>query len=139
MQTLLWLTGLSLFLIGLFTGFAVPAMKNPRMGLASHVEAHMNGMFLILLGLLWAYVEIDGRWELIAVALLVYGAYANWFATLLAAIWGAGGGMMRIAAADHVGSGFKEGLIKFLLLSLSVADVVGVGIVIFGIVHHLQG
>ena len=135
MQTLLFVTGLALFLLGLFTGFAVPAMRNPRMGLASHIEAHMNGIFLIVLGLLWPYVELSQTWEGVAVALLIYGAWTNWFTTLLAGVWGAGGQMMRIAAADHVGSGFKEGLIKFLLFSLSIADVVGVVIVLWGILR----
>ena len=135
MQTLLFVTGLSLFLLGLFTGFAVPGMKNPRMGLASHVEAHMNGMFLVLLGLLWPFVQLNAVWEKVSVALLVYGAFANWFATLIAGLWGAGGRMMQIAAADHVGSSAREGFIKFLLVSLSIADVIGVGIVLFGIVR----
>ena len=134
MQTLLVATGLALFLLGLFTGFAVPSMKNPRMGLTSHVEAHMNGMFLILLGLIspW-WVDVSQVWAAIAVVLLIYGAYANWFATLLAALWGAGGRMMKIAAPDHEGSAAKEGIIKFLLLSLSLADVVGVCIVFIGV------
>jgi len=135
MQTLLFTTGLALFLVGLFTGFAVPAMKNPRMGLASHVEAHMNGIFLIVLGLLWPYVELSQVWEDVAVALLIYGAWVNWFATLLSGIWGAGGRMMPIAAPDHVGSSAREGFIKFLLLSLSVADVIGVSLVLWGILR----
>ena len=135
MQTLLFTTGLALFLLGLFTGFAVPGMKNPRMGLASHVEAHMNGMFLVLLGLLWPFVELSATWETATVAVLVYGAYANWFATLLAALSGAGGRMMRIAAPDHEGSAAMEGIIKFLLISLSIADVLGVAAVLFGIVR----
>jgi hydroxylaminobenzene mutase len=134
-QTLLFVTGLALFLLGLFTGFAVPGMKNPRMGLASHVEAHMNGMFLVLLGLLWPFVQLSATWETVAVALLVYGAYANWFATLIAAVWGAGGRMMQIAASEHIGSAAKEGIIKFLLISLSIADVIGVGLVLFGVVR----
>ncbi|HUS21824.1 MAG TPA: hypothetical protein VMZ66_07430, partial [Aeromicrobium sp.] len=74
MQTLLFTTGLALFLLGMFTGFAVPALKNPRMGLTSHVEAHMNGLFLIVLGLLWPYVELTQVWEGVTVALLIYGA-----------------------------------------------------------------
>jgi hydroxylaminobenzene mutase len=135
MQTLLFTTGLALFLLGLFTGFAVPAMKNPRMGLASHVEAHMNGLFLIVLGLLWPYVDLTQVWEGVAVALLLYGTWMNWFTTLLSGIWGAGGAMMKIAAPDHVGAGAKEGLIKFLLISLSIADVIGVSLVLWGVLR----
>jgi len=135
MQTLLFATGLTLFLLGLITGFAVPAMKNPRMGLSSHVEAHMNGLFLIVLGLLWPYVKLSQTWETLTVALLIYGTWMNWFATLLSGIWGAGGRMMPIAAPDHVGSDTKEGLIKFLLISLSIADVIGVSLVLWGVLR----
>jgi hydroxylaminobenzene mutase len=135
MQTLLFGTGLALFLVGLLTGFLVPALKNPRMGLASHVEAHMNGLFLIVLGLLWPYVKLSQTWEAITVALLIYGTWINWFATLLSGIWGAGGRMMPLAAPDHVGSGAKEGFIKFLLISLSIADVIGVGLVLWGVLR----
>jgi (hydroxyamino)benzene mutase len=135
MQTLLFTAGLALFLLGLFTGFAVPAMKNPRMGVASHIEAHMNGLFLIVLGLLWPYVNLSQTWETVTVALLLYGTWTNWFTTLLSAIWGAGGGMMKISAADHVGSNAKEGLIKFLLISLSIADVIGVCLVLWGVLR----
>lgn len=46
MQKVLFTLGLVLFLLGLFTGFAVPALKNPRMALSSHLEAVLNGMFL---------------------------------------------------------------------------------------------
>lgn len=133
MQTLLIVAGLALFLIGLLTGLAAPTLKNPRMGLASHVEAHMNGLFLIVLGLIWSFVQVSQLWEAIAVGLLLYGTYANWLATLLAGMWGVGGSMMKIAAPDHVGAGVKEGIVKFLLLSLSAADIVGVVIVLVGV------
>src|ERR1700753_64205 len=90
MQSLLFMLGLVLFLLGLLTGFAIPAMKNPRMALASHLEAVLNGMFLVLLGLLWPHIHLPDAWGVTAVALIVYAAYANWVANLLAAAWGAG-------------------------------------------------
>jgi hypothetical protein len=58
MQTVLFELGLVLFLLGLLTGFAVPALKNPRMALSSHLEAILNGIFLVLLGLLWPHVDL---------------------------------------------------------------------------------
>ena len=51
--------GMILFSLGLLTGFVIPLMRNPRMGLASHLEAVMNGMFLILLGLLWHKLRLS--------------------------------------------------------------------------------
>lgn len=89
-QTVLFVLGLVLFLLGLVTGLAVPAVKNPRMGLASHLQGMTNGPFLIVVGLLWPYLELPHVWQVVTVVLLAYGTYANWLATQLAAIWGAG-------------------------------------------------
>jgi hydroxylaminobenzene mutase len=43
MQHLLLVLGLVLFLLGLLTGLAVPILKNPRMGVASHLQGMTNG------------------------------------------------------------------------------------------------
>ena len=80
MQTLLFTLGLVLFLIGLLTGLIVPALKNPRMALSSHLEGVLNGMFLVLLGLLWPHVDLPKALGITAVALIVYSAYTNWLA-----------------------------------------------------------
>ncbi|BAX91189.1 hydrogenase [Mycobacterium shigaense] len=125
--------GLVLFLLGLLTGLAVPALKNPRMALSSHLEAVLNGMFLVLLGLLWPHLHLSHAWGVTAIALIVYSAYANWVASLLAAVWGAGRKFAPIATGDHQASAPKESLVSFLLVSLSVAVVIGVGIVIAGL------
>lgn len=135
MQTLLFITGLSLFLLGLLSGFLTPVLKNPRMGLSSHLEGTLNGMFLIVLGLLWPWVQVTSGWERTAVALVVYAAYANWLATLLSAWWGAGRGMMPIAGGDHEASRVKEFVVRFLLITLGAAIVVGVAIILFGVVR----
>ncbi|BBZ37658.1 hydrogenase [Mycobacterium conspicuum] len=133
MQTALFTLGLVLFLLGLLTGFAVPALKNPRMALSSHLEAVLNGMFLVLLGLLWPHVDLPHAWAVTAVALIVYSGYANWVAALLAAAWGAGRKFAPIATGDHEASAVKEGVVSVLLVTLALTMVVGVGIVIAGL------
>ncbi|BBY22558.1 hydrogenase [Mycobacterium stomatepiae] len=133
MQTTLFALGLVLFLLGLLTGFAIPALKNPRMALASHLEAVLNGMFLVVLGLLWPHIHLPDALGVTAVALIVYAAYANWVASLLAAAWGAGRKLAPIATGDHRASAVKERIVSFLLVSLSVAIVAGIGIVIAGL------
>lgn len=65
--------------------------------------------------------------------LIVYSAYANWLATLPAAAWGAGRKLAPIAAGDHEASATRERLVSFLLVSLSLSIVAGVGIVIAGL------
>lgn len=133
MQPTLFTLGLVLFLLGLLTGFAVPALQNPRMGLSSHLEGVLNGIFLVLLGLLWPHIHLPYAWGVAAVVLVAYGAYANWLTTLLAAAWGAGHRNMPIAATDHVASAPKEFVVRFLLVSLSLSITAGVVIFIVGV------
>jgi (hydroxyamino)benzene mutase len=131
-RTLLQL-GVVLFLLGLLTGFLLPAMENPRMGLSSHLEGVMNGMVLVGLGLLWPMLTLGDRVRQLALVLAVYGTYANWLTTLAAGFWGAGGGMMPLAAAGYIGTGVQEGLVTFGLISLSVAMVIVAAVVLWGL------
>lgn len=135
MQTLLFALGLVLFLLGLVTGVAIPAVKNPRMGLASHMQGMTNGPFLIVIGLLWPHLALAHVWQVVAVALLAYGTYANWLATQLAAIWGAGRKYAPGAAGDHVASAAKEALVNFLLVSLAPAMIGASILLIVGVLR----
>jgi hypothetical protein len=54
--------GVLLFFLGFVVGLFVPMMANPRMGLSSHLEGVLNGIFLIVLGLIWNQLEISIRW-----------------------------------------------------------------------------
>lgn len=124
--------GVLLFLLGLCAGFAVPALANPRMGLASHLEGVMNGLFLIVLGLLWPKLVLSARLQAATFWLAVYGTFANLAATLLAATWAAGE-MMPIAAQGQTGSPAQESLIRVLLVSLALAMVAVCVLVLAGL------
>jgi hydroxylaminobenzene mutase len=132
-ETALLQLGIVLFLLGLLSGFAVPKLANPRMGLTSHLEGVMNGMFLAILGLLWPQLDLSHAWLVTTFSLAVYGTYANWLATLLAGAWGAGETNMPIAAGGRRGSPFQETFINFLLISLSLAMVAASILVIIGL------
>lgn len=135
MQTLLFAAGLILFLLGLLTGLSVPALRNPRMGVASHLQGMTNGPVLIVVGLLWPHVNLTHFWQIVCVALLVYGACANWLATQLAAIWGAGRKFAPGAAGDHAASAAKEGVVNFLLVSLAPAMIAATLVLIVGVLR----
>lgn len=125
--------GVLLFLLGLITGFALPAMANPRLGLSSHLEGVMNGMFLILLGLLWSRLNLSDRNLKWGYCLSLYGTYVNWATTLFAGLFGAGSEMMPIAGGGMQGSVLQELIIKFGLISLSVSMLIVCGILLWGL------
>lgn len=124
--------GMLLFLAGLLTGFAIPLMENPRVGLSSHLEGVLNGLFLLVLGFVWPRLELSGWKSRITAVLAVFGTFANWLATLLAGIWGAGA-MMPIAAGDHAGTPLQESVVAALLVSLSLAMLATCVIVIWAL------
>jgi hydroxylaminobenzene mutase len=88
----------------------------------------MNGMFLIILGMIWNKLALNSRWLTIAYWLTLFGSFANFFAVLIAAITGAGK-MMPLAGGKE-GTPFTEGLISFLLVSLSLAMIMAACIVL---------
>ncbi|GEE03813.1 hydrogenase [Gordonia spumicola] len=133
METVLFAAGLLLFLLGLITGMLTPAMANPRMAVASHLQGMTNGPFLIVVGLLWPHVDLPGVWQIVTIALLVYGTYANWLATQLGALWGAGRRYAPLASGDHAASPGRERIVDFLLASLAVAMIVATVLLIVGV------
>lgn len=124
--------GFALFLLGLLVGFAVPALANPRMGLASHLEGVMNGLFLVVLGLVWPRLVLSSRLLRATFWLAIFGTFANWATTLLAAAWGAGR-TMPIAAEGRFGTPGQEAVIQGLLVSLAVAMVLVCVLVLVGL------
>lgn len=112
--------GVLLFLLGLIVGLIVPLLANPRMGVSSHMEGVLNGMFLIILGLIWNRIDLSQKWLRITFWLAIYGTFMNWLAILLAAVLN-GGKMLGIAANGKEGHPLAEGVISFSLISLSIA------------------
>jgi hydroxylaminobenzene mutase len=124
--------GIGLFLLGLLTGFAVPVLRNPRMGLSSHLEGVMNGVFLILLGLIWERLKLGRLGQRTAFWMAVYGTFANWATTLLAAVWGAGASM-PIAASGRQGTLVQEVIINVGLWSLAISMVIVCVLTLWGL------
>lgn len=125
--------GVLLLLLGLLTGLAIPAMQNPRMGLSSHLEAMLNGMLLIIFGLIWPKLRLSERARLWGYRLALFGAFTNWLTTFLAGIWGAGANMMPIAGGEQIGSAIQEGIITFGLASLTIAMLTVTGMALWGL------
>jgi (hydroxyamino)benzene mutase len=127
--------GALLFLLGLLTGFVVPAVTSPRMGLSAHLEGVMNGTFLLALGAVWRHVELAPRAETAALVLLLYGTYGNWASVSLAALTGASR-MMPIAGAGHSGPAWAEAVVAFGIVTVALAMVAALGLVLRGLLRR---
>lgn len=128
--------GLVLFLLGLAVGLFVQNMANPRMALSAHLQGVMNGMFLVILGLIWKRLLLALTLLKATFWLVVYGTFANLVAVIIAAVTGLGK-MMPIAGGQE-GTGVIEGLISFLLISLSLCMIAVCIIVLIGFYKHMR-
>lgn len=128
--------GLILFLLGLIIGLFVQNMANPRMALSAHLEAVMNGMFLVMLGLIWKRLVHAVTLLTVTFWLAIYGTFANLAAVLIAAVTGYGK-MMPIAGGKE-GTGTAETLISFLLISLALCMIAVCIIVLTGFYKSMK-
>jgi len=130
-RRLLW-HGMFLFLLGLLTGLVEEKFKNPRMGLAAHLEGIMNGTFLVALGAVWTEVRLSPRLGGAACWSALYGTYANWAVTTLAAILGTAA-MSPITAIGHSARPWQEGLVTFGFMSVGIAMIASSVLVLWGL------
>jgi (hydroxyamino)benzene mutase len=124
--------GICLFLLGLLTGFAEQHFASVRMGLAAHLEGVMNGTFLLALGAAWPHVRLSATPAASAFWMTLYGAYVNWFMTLLAAIFGTAA-LSPITGVGHSGLPWQESLVTAGFMSVGIAIVVASVMILFGL------
>lgn len=127
--------GAVLILLGLVTGLAVAAMPFPRLALSSHLEALMNGMVLMILGLAWGHLALGRRAEAVAFWAALYGAFANWVGTGLSGLWG-GTRFLPIAAGGQMAAPGQALVIDALLVTLALADILALSLVAFGLARR---
>jgi hydroxylaminobenzene mutase len=125
--------GVFLFFLGLLSGFAIPALTNPRMGLSAHMEALLNGMFLILVGgVVWKELRLSDRTATAAFWLLLWAAYGSWFFCLLAAVFGASQ-ILPIAGAGYSAAPWQEALVRAGLSLVAPSVTLACCFVIYGL------
>lgn len=130
-RRLIW-HGVLLVLLGLLTGVAIPLLENPRMGVSAHLAGVQNGILLGLLGLVWLDVKLSERLAAAAFWMLLFSLYALWIGNLLGAVFGTSGST-PLAGAGHAGAPWQETTVTGLLVSGSLAIVVAVALVLYGL------
>lgn len=130
-RRLLW-HGMFLFFLGLVTGLVETQFANVRMGLAAHLEGVMNGIFLIALGAAWAEVRLAPRLATAAFWTALYGTYANWAVTTLAAIFGTGA-LSPVTAPGRVGLAWQEDFVTAGFMSVGVSIIAASLLVLWGL------
>ena len=130
-RRLMW-HGMFLFLLGLVTGLLEDRFTNTRMGLAAHLEGVMNGTFLLALGAVWAEVRLSKQLKQLTYGAVLYGTYANWVFTTLAAIFGTGA-LSPITAPGLKAAPWQESLIQAGFTSVGLAIIGAAVLVLWGL------
>ena len=128
----LLISGTVLFLLSLLIGFAVPVLRNPRMGVSVHVAGVESGIVLWVLGLMWPRLELSAGTQLATQLLAVLGLYAIFSSLLLAALWGTSRAT-PIAGAGHRASRPREVAVTVLLTGGSTAMLIAAALVLWGL------
>lgn len=125
--------GVLLFLCALLVGLAVPHFAVPRLGLSAHLLGITQGLFLMVAGLMWPRLELTRGASRVGTWLAIYGCFAAWAANLLAALVGAGNGLLPMAAGAAHGTSLEETLIAFGLRTAAVSLIAATAMVLWGL------
>lgn len=106
------------------------------MGLSAHLEGVMNGIFLMLLGLVWTKLLLTAKLLTLSFRLAIYGTFANLVAIIIAAVTGEGK-MLPIAGGKE-GTGVKELLITFLLVTLALSMIAVCVLTLIGYYKYMK-
>jgi hydroxylaminobenzene mutase len=125
--------GIVLFLLALLVGLAVPRFAVPRLGLSTHLLGILQGIFLMVAGLLWPRLRLSRISSRLGFSLAIYGCFAAWTANLLAGVWGAGNTMLPMAAGQAHGSALQEGIITLALRTAAVSLIGATLLILWGL------
>jgi hydroxylaminobenzene mutase len=130
-RRLMW-HGMLLFLLGLITGLLERHFTNIRMGLSAHLEGVMNGILLLALGAAWNEVRLPHPIKVTAYCTALYGVYANWLVTSIAAAFGTAANS-PITSAGHRGQPWQEGFVAIGFLTVAIAIIATAILVLWGL------
>jgi hydroxylaminobenzene mutase len=125
--------GVALFLVALLLGVALPRFAAPRVALSAHLLGIMQGLFLMILGLVWPRLMLSPAAARAGFWLAVYGCLAAWLANVLAAVWRAGSPLLPIAAGPARGTELQEAVIAAGLRTGGAALIAATALVLWGL------
>jgi hydroxylaminobenzene mutase len=125
--------GVALFLIAVILGLAIPQFTVPRLALSAHLIGIVQGIFLMIVGILWTRLSLKPMHLSLAFWLAVYQAVAAFLSNVLGAAWGAGNSIVPMAAGAAHGSTMQEAVIGIGLRSAGAALIGALLIILWGL------
>ena len=125
--------GVALLLLTSFWGFQFPYLASPRLGLSAHTLSALVAVLMLVMGLVWARLNLGPVAAGVAFWLLIYSSLAIIAAYVLGAVWAAGNDTMRLAAESAHGSSFQERIIKIVAYSSAPTGVISFALILYGL------
>jgi len=125
--------GVAVLLAAALLGLAIPQFAVPRLAFSAHLIGILQGILLMVVGLLWPRLNLTPKQLQLVFWLVVYQAIAAPLSNLLAAAWGAGNSIIPIAAGEAHGSAVQETVINVGLRSAGAALIVSLVFILWGL------
>src|SRR5262249_42041327 len=125
--------GVALFLFTSFEGFVIPSLPSPNLGRSVHTLSGFTGVLLVAMGLIWPMLNLGLTPARTAFWLLVYSSLATIAGFIIAALSGAGGTTMPIAAQGVRGSDFLEAVIKIVMYPAAPTGIIAFALILWGL------
>jgi hydroxylaminobenzene mutase len=125
--------GVVLLLFTAVEGFVIPYFAVPMLGLSVHMLGALEAVLLLAMGLLWSRLELGPAGSRTAFWLLAYSALAIIAAYMMAAVWGAGDSLIRLAARTGHGSPVQEAAINVVAYSSAPTGLIAFALVLWGL------
>jgi hydroxylaminobenzene mutase len=129
--------GVVLILYSSIDGFAIPYLGSPRIGLSVHTLSALQGIFLLVQGLLWSRLKLGGAASRIAFWCSIYATFAILGAYTFAAVWGVGNEtivlMGELPHGLRHGSAVQEGLVKALAYTSAPTGLIAFALILWGL------
>ena len=125
--------GVALFLFTSFEGFVIPALAAPNLGRSVHTLSAFTGVLFLTMGLMWPMLKLGTTASRVAFWFLIYSALATIAGFVVAALLGAGGSIMPIAAQGVRGSDLQEAMIQVITYPAAPTGIVAFGLILWGL------
>jgi len=125
--------GVAMFLFTSFEGFVIPALASPNLGRSVHTLSGFTGVLFQAMGLAWPMLRLGMTAARIAFWFLIYSALATIAGFIVAALWGAGGSVMPIAAQGARGSNFQETVIQLVMYPAAPTGIAAFSLILWGL------
>jgi len=120
-------------LTGVWTGLVMTGKltgPDAHQSLATHLEALLNGMLLVLLAAALDNARLSDSRKNVVVWLLIYQGYMNWFATGVSAYWHVNGLDLSPAL------GWRNNTIAVVLYTVVLTGIAGLSLLLWGLIQQ---